>query len=93
MQAQFRFYQTKKALVTDFSAIKNPDLPKSDIAIMPTPELGKGGMIYEVAMPFTVAHEGKSQGGKPKSGLHPDMRKARMIRRKKVDLCLWIGTA
>ena len=41
-----------KALVSDFSAVKNQDLPNSDIAIMPTPELGKGGMIYEVAMPF-----------------------------------------
>ncbi len=41
----------KKALVSDFGG-KNPDLPKSDIAIVPTPELGKGGMIYEVAMPF-----------------------------------------
>ena len=45
-------YINKKAIVTDFSANKNPDLPKSDIAIVPTPELGKGGMIYEVAMPF-----------------------------------------
>ncbi len=42
----------KKAIVTDFSGVKNPNLPKSDIAIVPTPELGKGGMIYEVAMPF-----------------------------------------
>ena len=41
-----------KALVSDYSAQKNPDLPNSDIAIEPTPELGKGGMIYEVAMPF-----------------------------------------
>lgn len=41
-----------KAQVTDFSAQKNPDLPKSEIAIVPTADLGKGGMIYEVAMPF-----------------------------------------
>lgn len=41
-----------KALVSDFSAIKHANLPNSDIAITPTPELGKGGMIYEVAMPF-----------------------------------------
>ncbi|MDE0085791.1 MAG: hypothetical protein OXU23_08790 [Candidatus Poribacteria bacterium] len=41
-----------KAHITDYSAVKNADLPNSDIAIVPTPELGKGGMIYEVAMPF-----------------------------------------
>lgn len=41
-----------KAQVTDYSAVPNADLPNSDIAIVPTPELGKGGMIYEVAMPF-----------------------------------------
>ena len=53
----------KKALVTDFSAVKNPDLPKSDIAIVPTPELGKGGMIYEVAMPFTSLTKVKVKEG------------------------------
>ena len=42
----------KKALVSDFSGGKNPNLPKSDIAVVPTPELNKGGMIYEVAMRF-----------------------------------------
>ena len=41
-----------KALVTDYSAVKNQNVPNSDIAITPTPELGEGGMIYEVAMPF-----------------------------------------
>lgn len=41
-----------KAHITDYSAVKNENLPNSDIAIVPTPELGKGGMIYEVAMPF-----------------------------------------
>ena len=41
-----------KAHIIDYSAEKNEDLPNSDIAIVPTPELGKGGMIYEVAMPF-----------------------------------------
>ena len=56
-------YIGKKALVTDFSAVKNPDLPKSDIAIMPTPELGKGGMIYEVAMPFTSLTKVKVKEG------------------------------
>lgn len=41
-----------KAHITDYSGVKNQNLPNSDIAIIPTPELGKGGMIYEVAMPF-----------------------------------------
>ena len=41
-----------KAHINDFSTQKNPNLLKSDIAIVPTPELGEGGMIYEVAMPF-----------------------------------------
>ncbi len=41
-----------KAHLTDYSGVKNANLPNSDIAIVPTPELGKGGMIYEVAMPF-----------------------------------------
>ena len=41
-----------KALVSDFSAVKNQNLPNSEIAIVPEPELGDGGMIYEVAMPF-----------------------------------------
>lgn len=41
-----------KAHISDFSAVKNQNLPNSDIAIIPTPELGEGGMIYEVAMPF-----------------------------------------
>ena len=56
-------YINKKAIVTDFSANKNPDLPKSDIAIVPTPELGKGGMIYEVAMPFTSLTKVKVKEG------------------------------
>ncbi len=41
-----------KAHVTDFSAVKNANLPNSDIAIVPNAELGEGGMVYEVAMPF-----------------------------------------
>ena len=41
-----------KARVTDYSGVKNANLPNSDIAIVPNPELGEGGMIYEVAMPF-----------------------------------------
>lgn len=41
-----------EAHIIDYSANKNANLPKSEIAIVPTPELGKGGMIYEVAMPF-----------------------------------------
>jgi len=39
-----------KATVSDLA--NNPQLPQSEIAIVPTEELGEGGMIYEVAMPF-----------------------------------------
>ena len=39
-----------KALVSDFSDGKNPNLDKSEIAIVPHKDLGKGGLIYEVAM-------------------------------------------
>lgn len=52
-----------KALVSDYSTIKNANLPNSDIAITPTPELGKGGMIYEVAMPFDWITEEKIGNG------------------------------
>lgn len=52
-----------KAQITDFSAIINANLPKSDIAITPTPELGKGGMIYEVAMPFNWITKEKIENG------------------------------
>ena len=52
-----------KALVSDFSAVKNHDLPNSDIAITPTQELGKGGMIYEVAMPFAWITDEKIKNG------------------------------
>lgn len=41
-----------KAQVADFTDGKNPDVTKSDIAIVPNADLGKGGMIYEVAMTF-----------------------------------------
>ena len=57
------FALINKARVTDSSAQKNADLPKSEIAIVPTAELGKGGMIYEVAMPFEwLTNEKISQG-------------------------------
>ena len=42
-----------QSLISDFSADKKPDLHESDLEIVLTPELGKGGTIYEVAMPFT----------------------------------------
>lgn len=41
-----------KATVLDFSGGKNPRLPESRIAIVANTKLGKGGMIYEVEMPF-----------------------------------------
>lgn len=42
-----------KAMVSDFSTGgKNPRLPESKIAIVANTKLGKGGMIYEVEMPF-----------------------------------------
>ena len=31
---------------------KHPEVTKSKIAVEPNADLGKGGMIYEVAMPF-----------------------------------------
>ena len=40
-------------LISDFSADKKADLNESELVIVLTPELGKGGTIYEVAMPFT----------------------------------------
>lgn len=40
-----------KAVVSDSSG-RNPQLPQSEIAIVPCEDLGEGGMIYEVAMPF-----------------------------------------
>ena len=33
-------------------ASRNPEVTKSKIAVEPNADLGKGGMIYEVAMPF-----------------------------------------
>lgn len=42
-----------KAMVSDFSTGgKNPRLSESKIAIVANTKLGKGGMIYEVEMPF-----------------------------------------
>jgi hypothetical protein len=41
-----------KAQVADFSGGKNPDVTKSEIAVVANKDLGKGGMIYEVAMTF-----------------------------------------
>jgi len=40
-----------KAIVADYSG-KNPQIGQSQIAIVPNALLGKGGIIYEVAMPF-----------------------------------------
>ena len=53
-----------KALILDSSAgAKNPRLGESAIAIVPEPLLGKGGMIYEVAMPFEfLTNEKIAQG-------------------------------
>ena len=50
-----------KARVTDFG--QNPDIHLSPIAIKRTPALGKGGMIYEVAMPFKHSTKRKIKGG------------------------------
>ena len=52
-----------KAQVADFSGGKNPDVTKSDIAIVPNADLGKGGMIYEVAMTFTSLTNKKISSG------------------------------
>ena len=40
----------KEARVLNFG--KNPEVTKSKIAVEPNADLGKGGMVYEVAMPF-----------------------------------------
>jgi hypothetical protein len=54
-----------KASVFDFSAAaKNPRLAESKIAIIPNALLGKGGMIYEVAMPFEFMTNEKIVEGK-----------------------------
>jgi hypothetical protein len=45
-----------KPVVSDLSG-RNPQLGESEIAIVPCEELGKGGMIYEVAMPFQFLTE------------------------------------
>lgn len=39
-------------MVFDFSGGKNPRIGESKIAMVKEPSLGKGGMIYEVEMPF-----------------------------------------
>ncbi|MGQ9607967.1 MAG: sugar-binding protein [bacterium] len=60
-----------KPTVLDFSSGgKNPRLPESKIAIVANPKLGKGGMIYEVEMPFEfltkeTINEGKIVGFTP----------------------------
>jgi len=51
----------KKAKVTNFG--QNPDIHLSPIAIVPTPKLGKGGMIYEVAMSFKDSTKRKIKEG------------------------------
>jgi len=51
----------KKAAVSNFG--NNPQIFQSEIAIVPRPELGKGGMIYEVAMPFELLTKRKSKEG------------------------------
>lgn len=54
-----------KASVFDFSpGNKNPRIGESSIAIVPEPLLGKGGMIYEVAMPFEFLTNEKIDQGK-----------------------------
>lgn len=54
-----------KASVFDFSpGNKNPRIAESKIAIEPEPLLGKGGMIYEVAMPFEFLTNEKIEQGK-----------------------------
>ena len=40
----------KEARVLNFG--KNPEVAKSKIAVEPNADLGKGRMVYEVAMPF-----------------------------------------
>jgi hypothetical protein len=45
-----------KPIISDTSG-KNPQIGESEIAIVPREELGKGGMIYEVAMPFQLLTE------------------------------------
>lgn len=81
-----------KALVTDFSAQKNPDLPNSDIVILPTPELGKGGMIYEVTMPFAWLTKEKIKTGS-KVGFTPGYAEGTANPEKKAELVFmdWFG--
>ena len=43
-------FMNKEAKVLNFG--KHPEVTKSKIAVEPNANLGKGGMIYEVAMPF-----------------------------------------
>ena len=50
-----------KARVTNFGG--NPDIHLSPIAIKRTPALGKGGMIYEVAMSFKHSTKRKIKEG------------------------------
>ncbi len=59
-----------KPTISDFSGGKNPRLPESRIAIVANSKLGKGGMIYEVEMPFEFLtkeniYEGKVIGFTP----------------------------
>jgi len=56
------FSSKGKPTIADYST-KNPRIGESKIAIKSTPELGKGGMIYEVAMPFNLLTNEKIQEG------------------------------
>lgn len=60
------FAQIKgKASIFDFSTgAKNPRIGESKIAIVANASLGKGGMIYEVAMPFEFLTKEKIEEGK-----------------------------
>lgn len=53
-----------KPTVSDFSGGKNPRLSESKISIVANSKLGKGGMVYEVEMPFNFLTNEKIDEGK-----------------------------
>jgi len=73
-----------KALVSDFSG-NNPQIDQSEISIVPCEELGEGGMIYEVAMPFEFLTEEEIRAGS-EIGLTPGYEEGTDNLENKADL-------
>ena len=63
-------------------ASRNPEVTKSKIAVEPNADLGKGGMVYEVAMPFKYITKVKVAKGL-EVGITPGYEKVLIMTKKR----------